>query len=1118
MGERASANPRRQAGDSSRLLEAAGAIADHRDVDWEAVESSAGGERGRGETRELRLIDAIARFHRDLQVEAAAAPLGTGHCLGDFEIVGELGRGGMGIVYEALQRSLGRRVALKVLPPGLALSGASVERFRREAHAAARLDHPSIVTIHATGECDGCHFYAMDLIKGPSLARVLDDVRAGRLQAVVGTPFAAPGAMPGSRAWCAIAARLVAEVAEGLEAAHAQVVIHRDVKPGNLLFTRDGRLRLADFGLARILEEPTVTGSGAFLGTPAYMSPEQVAGDRDRIDHRTDVYSLGAVLYESITLARPFPQEAREALAQAILTSDPAAPRRVQPSVPRELEAICLKAIEKDPARRYATAGAMAEDLRRFLRGEPVAARAAGRIRRLVRFSHRHPVAEVSVAAAVLVVAMGLVAWRSWRLQTAESARHASTEARLLFSDGDYRGTVEAADRAIALEPGLAEAHILRARAFVELAEPGRASAEAAALLAKDPEDWRAHLILAMLASSGVPSSARDLTTARLHLEAVARGAAETTDVQYLRALATPDADAAIALLDRALALDPAHGGALLERILRHSERIDFAACLADCGRLIVARPRSAVGHVWKGWIHLDQLHDVAAAEVEARRALAVDPGDAQAHALAGAVHQYRVQWEPALAEYARAMALQPGSAEHAVRRAELLRTMQRFDEALRDAATATWSDPWNLPARWVTFRTWVDRGNAAAARRSAAGLQALAPTTRDPRRRAVILAAAAEMSAELGDGAAALDLAAEAAALDPTNHLAWRARAIAWHGLGDPRQQAAACEAAARLSLPPREERGLAGWLLRDCGRVDLCAEVSSRLMQRVPRWPEAWRSLAGAQLAAGQFEEAVATHGKALDLAPRWAAGWRTLGELLGLILHRHREAVEAYDRSIALDPWQSGSQWPYFQRAWVRYCLGDPAGALVDAEESVRRGPGRASPAGMLLISALALGQCEKARTLEEAARRAVEPLSDPFFPRSAAQVNATNVPLFCPGLADFERALRFAERALAVADPPGPAERGTLGIVLYRLGRVREAESELAEGIGHGQPEEHSFLLYRAMARWRLGLAAGARGDYRRALALARRWEEDRRPDLVALGAEVEALMAERGGTR
>ena len=674
------------------------------------------------------------------------------------------------------------------------------------------------------------------------------------------------------------------------------------------------------------------------------------------------------------------------------------------------------------------------------------------------------------------------------------------------------------AGRAIALDPALADAHILRARALVELAEPDRASAEAAALLAADPGDWRAHLILAMLASSGAPSSARDLTTARVHLDAVARGAPDTADVHYLRALATSDADAAIALLDRALELEPAHGGALLERILRQSERVDFPACLADCERLIVARPRSAVGHVWKGWIHLDQLHDIAAAEAEARRALAVDPDDAQAHALDGAVHQYRVQWEPALAEYARAMELQPGSAEHAVRRAELLRTMQRFDEALRDATTATRSDPWNLPARWVTFRTWVDRGDAAAARRSAGELQALAPTTRDPRRRATVLAAAAGMRAELGDGAAALDLAAEAAALDPGNHLAWRARAIAWHGLGDAGQQAAACEAAARLSPPPREERALAGWLLRNCGRVDLYTEVSSRLVQKVPQWPEAWRSLAGAQLAAGQFEDAVATHRKALDLAPRWAAGWTTLGELLGLILHRHREALKAYDRSIALDPWQNGSQWPYFQRAWVRYCLGDREGALVDAEESVRRGPAQASPAGMLLISTLALRQCERARTLEEAARRAVEPLTDPFFPRSAAQVNATNVPLFCPGLADFERALRFAERAIAVADPPGPAERGTLGVVHYRLGRLHEAAAELTAGIGHGLPEEPAFLLYRAMARWRLGLPAGARGDTRRAVVLARRWEEERRPDLVALGAEAEALMAGRGASR
>ncbi|MCU0253052.1 MAG: serine/threonine protein kinase, partial [Acidobacteria bacterium] len=392
MGGNAIAGPRHGAEESSALLSAARAIADHRELDWGRLETSAENFRQRGELRELRVIQAIARRHRALQsaLEPAPAPLPAGRRLGDFELVAELGRGGMAIVYEAVQVPLGRRVALKVLPAGIAFSTASVNRFKREAHAAALLRHPNIVSIHATGEAQGCPFYAMELVEGPSLQAVLDAARTGRSREPVSTPLDPPGAEPGTRVWFETAARLVAGVADGLAAAHAQRIVHRDVKPGNLLFGSDGQLHLTDFGLARMLEEPGLTASGSFLGTPAYMSPEQIAGPSDRIDHRTDVYSLGAVLYELLTLSRPFPQESREAVACAILSEDATPPRRLQPEIPRDLEAICLKAIEKEPARRYDHAAAMAADLRSFLAREPIVARPLAPSRRLARHVRRH--------------------------------------------------------------------------------------------------------------------------------------------------------------------------------------------------------------------------------------------------------------------------------------------------------------------------------------------------------------------------------------------------------------------------------------------------------------------------------------------------------------------------------------------------------------------------------------------------------------------------------------------------------------------------------------------------------------------------------------------------------
>ncbi len=240
--------------------------------------------------------------------------------LGDFEILREIGRGGMGVVFEARQISLNRKVALKVLSGSLGLTPAAVQRFRREAEAAGKLHHTNIVPIYTTGEADGSHFYAMELIEGPSLDRVIREIRGGKeKKSEPFKPFdahavtehyasdssdSADGTTPSvsslssdSRYFDNVAS-MIADVADALDHAHKQGVIHRDIKPSNLLLSPDGRLSINDFGLARLLEQPGMTITGEFVGTPRYMSPEQIAVGRIPLDHRTDIFSLGATLYE----------------------------------------------------------------------------------------------------------------------------------------------------------------------------------------------------------------------------------------------------------------------------------------------------------------------------------------------------------------------------------------------------------------------------------------------------------------------------------------------------------------------------------------------------------------------------------------------------------------------------------------------------------------------------------------------------------------------------------------------------------------------------------------------------------------------------------------------------
>jgi serine/threonine protein kinase len=371
------------------------------------------------------------------------------HRLGDFEIVRELGRGGMGIVYEARQLSLNRRVALKVLSGGLGLTPKAVQRFRREAEAAAKLHHTNIVPVYATGEADGTHFYAMELIDGPSLDHVIRQMRqvpasggrqppysesrqgagAPRSAELLQTgPYVGDANSPGTATgltssslgsgsgYFDTVARMIAEVADALDYAHKEGVIHRDIKPSNLLLSPAGRLSINDFGLARMLEQPGMTMTGEFVGTPAYMSPEQITAGRTPLDHRTDIYSLGATLYELLTLQPPFAGTRRDQVLAQILHKDPKGLRKLNAKVPLDLETICLKAMEKDPDRRYQTAGALADDLRRYINRFAISARRAGPITKLKKWAKRSPALAAACLVALLALGTtGLFAYWSYR-------------------------------------------------------------------------------------------------------------------------------------------------------------------------------------------------------------------------------------------------------------------------------------------------------------------------------------------------------------------------------------------------------------------------------------------------------------------------------------------------------------------------------------------------------------------------------------------------------------------------------------------------------------------------------------------------------------------------------
>ncbi|WP_020475373.1 serine/threonine-protein kinase [Zavarzinella formosa] len=379
------------------------------------------------EQRHLELQTAVAECLDGMELAHAAGlamrpasrPAAV-ELLGDFRIVREIARGGMGIVYEAVQVSLGRRVALKILPFAAGLDAKARQRFQTESHAAAQLNHNHIVPVHAVGCENGTHFYAMQMIDGRSLDAVIREARGEKPVAIgeisticlsgrrTGEQKKSTGSTRTDRGREAYrtAAHLMAQVADALEYAHQAGVVHRDIKPANLLLESKGHVWVADFGLAQVASDGAMTQTGDIFGTPRYMSPEQAAGKRLEVDHRSDVYSLGATLFELLTLQPMYPQEDRNALLRSILNEEPRRPRSVDKGVPVELETIVLKAVAKAPEDRYQSAGELAADLRRFLDERPILARPPSLFDQTKKWLRRHP---GTVAATGLFLVFGVI-------------------------------------------------------------------------------------------------------------------------------------------------------------------------------------------------------------------------------------------------------------------------------------------------------------------------------------------------------------------------------------------------------------------------------------------------------------------------------------------------------------------------------------------------------------------------------------------------------------------------------------------------------------------------------------------------------------------------------------
>ena len=347
---------------------------------------------------EDRTVDVFPAEERSVDVLETPGPGESSRYFGDYELIEEIARGGMGVVYKARQASLNRTVAVKMILAGQLAGRDEVQRFHGEAQAAANLLHPNIVAIHEVGEHEGQHYFSMDYVDGQSLAEVLREHPLSATQA----------------------ATYVKTIAEAIAYAHEKGILHRDLKPSNILVDRDAQLHITDFGLAKQLHrESEMTATGQAMGTPSYMPPEQAAGQKSEIGPGSDVYSIGAILYELLTGRPPFRAETPLDTLMQVLENEPAAPRLIHPGIPKDLETICLKCLEKETDRRYSSSSELADDLTRFLNDESIHARPVGlaeRSRRLLRKQRRSvALSAIAVISTVMLGLFSLVGWYSYR-------------------------------------------------------------------------------------------------------------------------------------------------------------------------------------------------------------------------------------------------------------------------------------------------------------------------------------------------------------------------------------------------------------------------------------------------------------------------------------------------------------------------------------------------------------------------------------------------------------------------------------------------------------------------------------------------------------------------------
>jgi serine/threonine-protein kinase len=999
-----------------------------------------------------------------------------------YEIWGEIGRGGMGVVYLARQTGLGRVVALKMLLAGAQAGGEALARFRAEAAAVARLRHPHIVQVYEVGAVNGQPFVSLEFVEGGSLAQRLD-----------GTPWPARPA-----------ARLLELLARAIGHAHGQGIVHRDLKPANILLQRKSEApnpkseqetgavadfgfrisdlefrisdfdpKIADFGLAKRLGGPDQTQSGAVLGTPSYMAPEQAQGKSRDIGPPADIFALGAILYELGTGRPPFRAETAVDTLFQVVTHDPVPPARLNPKLPADLETICLKCLQKEPAKRFASAEDLAEDLRRFLAGEPIRARPVGGLERVVKWARRRPATAALTAcgllAGVLAAAGGLWLERQAAERREDAARREA---------GLRRGVEAGLDKATDLRQ---QARWAEARAVLEQVQ-ARVGPEGPADLRDRLDKARAELRLvdrldaARLRAATWVRDGFDTATADRAYAAAFRQAGLGRPGDEVAAVAAGVRGSAVrpqlvaALDDWAHVTADAARRRWLLAVARRADpdpwadRFRTAAAWDDAGVLKRLAREAPVGRLspqllaalanvltWRGGDAVPLLR--AAAERY--------PDDFWiSFHLGNALHSAK-RWEEAVGFYRAARALRPTAAAVHNNLGNPLQELGRLDDATTAYRRALRLDPNLSYARNNLAKTLLARGRAGEA--LALYRESLRRDPRDALAR-FGLGNVFRAQGRLPDAVAAYR---EALALRPRDAEALTnlGLALAKQGRWKLAEECYRRALAINAKLAPAHTNLAA--LLRQRGRVEEAIAESCRAVALVPDSAKIHCNLGAALTTARRWDEAVAALQQAVAVDPKLAVAHSNLSEALRE-QGRPEEAVAAGQRAVALDPKNVPA---HANLGLALVGAGRPREAVTVLRRAVVLDPRDAGAHNDLGLALRAGGRPDEAVAEY---RKAIA-----LDPKLAKAHNNLGNALFVQGRS--EEALAEYRRA-AAAEPSYPVAHYSLGLVFDRQGRMDEAAAEYRRAI--------ALWPDYAEAYCNLGYVLGRKGAFAESLAAYR----------------------------